>query len=191
MKEFFEDLRKKMEENHRVVIAIEGRCGSGKTTLAQALALEFDGVLIHTDDFVLPHEKKTVERLAEPGGNLDRERFLQEVIGPLKQGGAFSYRPYCCHVGALTDPVTVLEKKLVVVEGTYSMHPALGDIYHLRVFLDITPEEQRKRLEKRSPDKLQMFLERWIPLEEAYFDAFSIREKCDHILLSNGKEENR
>lgn len=177
-----------LHQKERVVVAIDGRCASGKTTLAQKLAEEFDCNVIHADDFFLRPEQRTKERLAEPGGNLDRERFLQEVILPLHVGRSFLYRPYDCGKGELGDPVFVPKKRLTVVEGSYSAHPCFGDVYDLRVFLDITPQKQKERLEKRNPEKLQMFLDRWIPMEEAYFDCFSVRERCDLILW--GKEED-
>ena len=38
-----------------VVLALDGRCGSGKTTMAAALAEQFpDSIVLHTDDFYLP-----------------------------------------------------------------------------------------------------------------------------------------
>ena len=58
-------------------VAIEGPCGSGKSTLANHL-LEIFGDqanLIHMDDFFLPLELRTTDRLAEPGGNIDYVRF--------------------------------------------------------------------------------------------------------------------
>ena len=61
------------------VLAIDGPCASGKSTLAEQLSKEFDCVLIHTDDFFLRPEQKTPERLAEIGGNFDRERFFEDV----------------------------------------------------------------------------------------------------------------
>ena len=55
----------------RVVVAIDGRCGSGKTTLAAALQKEFSCAVFHMDDFFLRPEQRTEERLAQPGGNAD------------------------------------------------------------------------------------------------------------------------
>ena len=63
-----------------VLLAIDGRCGSGKTTLAGMIAQRYRAEVIHMDDFFLQKDQRTPERLAEPGGNVDRERFRQEVI---------------------------------------------------------------------------------------------------------------
>ena len=38
-------------DRQRIIVAIDGRCGSGKTTLAAWLMEQFDGSLFHMDDF--------------------------------------------------------------------------------------------------------------------------------------------
>ena len=59
-----------------LVIAIDGRCGAGKTTLAQNLSQELSCSVIHLDHFFLRPQQRTPERLKQSGGNFDRERFL-------------------------------------------------------------------------------------------------------------------
>ena len=56
--------------------------------------------------------KRTPERFAEVGGNVDYERFQEEVLLPLKNGKAFSYRPFDCSTFTLAGPVAVTPKKL-------------------------------------------------------------------------------
>lgn len=73
--------------------------------------------------------------------------------------------------------------RLTIVEGAYARHPALWDSYDLRVFLTVDAAEQLRRIEARSgPEKLQMFRDRWIPLEESYFTAFDLPARCDMAL---------
>ncbi len=176
-------LKKLLLEKEQVILAMDGPCASGKTTLAEKLALEFDGNLIHTDDFFLRPEQRTAERFAEPGGNLDRERFLEEVIFPLQKEEFSSYRPFDCGTMTLSDPVIFSKKKLWIVEGSYSLHPAFGKYYDLALFIKVSPQIQMERLKKRSPEKLAMFQKHWIPLEQKYFETFSVESKCDHVIL--------
>ena len=61
-----------------LVVAIDGRCGSGKTTVAALLAQRLDCTVLHADDFFLRPEQRTPQRMAQPGGNFDRERFFTE-----------------------------------------------------------------------------------------------------------------
>jgi len=72
------------EKDHTVVV-LDGFCASGKSTLAYFLQEIFAARLIHMDDFFLPPEKRTPERFAQPGGNVDYERFRTEVIEHLAE----------------------------------------------------------------------------------------------------------
>ncbi|MBR2616099.1 MAG: phosphoribulokinase [Clostridia bacterium] len=166
----------------RVLVAIDGRCGAGKTTFSAALEEAFGATVIHMDDFFLQPKDKTPERLAEPGVNLDRERFRKEVLMPLLAGESFSFRPYLCSKGELGEPVAVKPARLVVVEGSYSLHPAFGEPYDLTAFLTVSPEVQRERILTR-PERLhRRFFEEWIPMEEAYFEHFSIPSRADYVI---------
>lgn len=169
-----------------VVIAIDGRCGAGKTSLAAEIARMCECNLFHMDDFYLRQEQRSAERYAQPGGNVDRERFLAEVLQPLSEGREFSYRPMLCPQLVLGNPVPVVPRHLNVVEGSYSCHPALRHYYDLRVFLDVSPTEQIRRIVHRNgEEKALEFHQRWIPLEELYFDALSVREQCDIVIVSD------
>ena len=163
-----------------VLVAIDGRCGSGKTTLAKAICERSDTAVVHMDDFFLRPEQRTPERFAEPGGNVDRERFLEEVLVPLRGGREVTYRPYNAHRQCFLEPARLEAKPIVLLEGSYSCHPALWDYYDLHIFLDVAPAEQLRRIESRNgQDGLGMFQARWIPLEEAYFQAFSPDSRCE------------
>jgi uridine kinase len=163
-----------------VRLAIEGGSASGKSTLAALLQDIYACTVFHMDDFFLRPEQRTEARFAEPGGNVDRERFLDEVLAPLLRGERVTYRPFDCSVGALSDPITADASRLTVIEGAYSMHPELAGCYDLSVFLHISPELQRARiLVRNSPRMAERFFAEWIPLEHRYFDAFDIEAHCD------------
>ena len=66
------------------------------------------------DDFFLRPEQRTLKRLAEPGGNVDWERFLSEVLVPVRQGKAAVYRPYDCQTGELCPPLTARISPMVL-----------------------------------------------------------------------------
>ena len=57
------------------LLAIDGRCAAGKTTLAAQLARLSGCTVVPMDHFFLRPEQRTEERFLEPGGNVDRERF--------------------------------------------------------------------------------------------------------------------
>ncbi len=162
-----------------LLIGIDGRCASGKSTLSAALADELSAGVIHMDDFFLRPEQRHPERYAQPGGNVDLERLLDEVIVPLREGKRFSYRPFDCHRMDFGEPVEVAPADVMIIEGTYSCHPDLWDYMGLHVFLSTTYENQLERIARRSPDKVEDFKNRWIPLEEKYFSVFGIQDRCE------------
>lgn len=162
------------------IVAIDGRCGSGKTTLAADLKKYYNCNVIHMDDFFLQPHQRTEERLGEIGGNVDYERFFSEVLLPLGRNERFSYRPFDCSTFKLGEPINVNVCSVTVVEGSYSCHPYLFDAYDLHVFLDIEPNVQLERIEKRNgKEALEVFKAKWIPLEETYFKYLNVKEKCE------------
>ena len=171
-----------LEEKNFVIVAIDGKCTSGKTTLASKLAELYDCNVFHMDDFFLRPEQRTPERFAEVGGNVDYERFHEEVLLPLKSGKAFSYRPFDCSTFTLAAPVTVVPKKLNVIEGTYSHHPYFGNPYDLKILLTVDEEIQRQRILERPAFLHKRFFEEWIPMENRYFDGFAIPSEAGFII---------
>ena len=171
-----------LKERGSVNVAIDGKSGAGKSSLARTLSTLFDCNVFHTDDFFLPLEKRTAERLQEVGGNMDRERFRAEICEPVRTGKPFAYRPFDCSMMQQGEPVEVVPKKVNIFEGSYSMHPELQEYYDVKVFLSVSPAEQSNRiLERNGGFMLRRFLEEWIPMENTYFDGMKIREACDLI----------
>ena len=168
-----------LSRSEQVLVAIDGNCTAGKTTLARALEAVYDCNVFHMDDFFLRPEQRTPDRLAQPGGNVDYERFREEVLLPLAAGKTVCYRPYDCHSRTLKEPVTVFPRPLTIIEGTYSRHPFFGSPYALTIFLRVPEQLQRQRIGLRPEAVQQRFFTEWIPMEQQYFDAFSIRQTSD------------
>ncbi len=169
-----------LKDKDFVLIAVDGRCGAGKSTLAAELQKKIDCNVLHMDDFFLQPHQRTKQRLSLPGENVDHERFLQEVLIPLKKNRAFSFRPYSCKTGSLGRAVYVEPKPITVVEGSYSCHPDLWDYYDLHVFVDIDAKTQMERIIARNGiQAAEVFKSKWIPMEEEYFSAFDIQMRCE------------
>ena len=52
-------LLKEISSKQPFIMAIDGRCAAGKTTLAEHLKKEYECNVIHIDDFYLPMQKRT------------------------------------------------------------------------------------------------------------------------------------
>ncbi len=164
------------------LVAIDGMCGSGKSTAAEKLQEYFGCSLFHMDDFFLQPHQRTEERLAQPGGNVDYERFQTEVLEHLTDQEGLWFQRFDCGSFALKPREYVTYNRMVIVEGVYSCHPYFGAVQDVRIFLESDREGQRQRiLERSGAEKLKMFEERWIPMEERYFEAYKIKQKCKCI----------
>lgn len=171
-----------LKRQDRVIVAIDGKCTSGKTTMASKLAQIYDCNVFHMDDFFLRPEQRTPERFAEVGGNVDYERFREEVLLPLESGKAFSYRPFDCSTFTIAPPVAVTPKKLNIIEGTYSHHPYFGNPYDLKILLTVDEETQRQRILERPAFLHKRFFEEWIPMENRYFNVLLFLDRIDITL---------
>lgn len=185
LENIIENLRDIEKEKGRAVAAIDGRCASGKTTLAARIQDICGCNVIHMDHFFLPMELRSEARMKEPGGNIDYDRFLQEVLLPLQKGVDFSYRPFDCRLQKMAEPIFVEAGPLTIVEGSYSCHPLFQAYYDYRIFLTIGEKEQLDRIKKRNGEEgAVMFVQRWIPLEELYFKGCKTEESCHMVVES-------
>lgn len=169
----------KGERDGILMIAIDGRSGSGKTTLAGRIQEHFGGNVFHMDDFFLRPGQRTKERMEEVGGNVDYER-VKELLMQIRSGKEVCYQAFDCKKQTLNPPVFIKSERLNIVEGSYSMHPYFGDVYDMKIALDIGVQLQRERILLRNgKEMLQRFEAEWIPKENAYFEKFHIFEDCD------------
>ncbi len=163
------EIDRRISANERFfTLKIDGRCGAGKSTLADTLHRIYGCGIVHADDFYPPRGSDLP---------LDFERMNREINDILSKKVDF-YNAFDCTKQAITNQIHVDRDPFLIVEGSYSLHPSLK-IDGISVFVTVTPELQLKRLEKRSPDKIKAFKEQWIPAEERYFTEFGTAENCD------------
>lgn len=165
------------------VIAIEGNSGAGKSTLAHLISEVYGYPIIHMDDFFLQKHQRSENRKCEIGGNIDYERFYEEVVVPITQKKSIHYQIFDCQAMSFNDKKEILFDTSIIVEGCYSMHPYFNDYAELKIFLSISKDLQIKRILKRNGEHmLSRFIDEWIPKENVYFDEFKIRDKADFII---------
>lgn len=180
---FIQNLERMLTKKHGVRLAIDGNCAAGKSTLAAWLKEKYGATVLHVDDYFLQPFQRTAERMAEPGGNFDRERFLSEVGTGLLSAKSFEVRSFDCKTMTLGEKKIIEVCNFYIIEGAYSHHPELQALWSLKVFVGLPFEEQSKRIMTRNGPMLhKKFVDQWIPLEEEYFDKFKIEENSDYIL---------
>lgn len=166
-----------------LVLALDGRCGSGKTTLTAALAGQFPAsTVLHTDDFYLPPADRVPGWEQIPCANMDLARLRDEALRPAYEGQPVPYRAYSCREGRCLPVQQLSAQPLVILEGSYSHHPLLAGYETLRVFVTCSKPEQTRRLQAREGERYANFAARWIPLEEAYFAQYNVEVKADFAI---------
>lgn len=172
-------------KNHQgtLIIAVDGACASGKTTFSEKLAQQYQGTCFHMDDFYLPFELRTPDRMKEPGGNVHYERLIEEVLAPAQRGQSIDYRSYCSKTHTYSEPIHYPEPSLIIIEGTYALHSRIRNYFNLKLFFEHEPQTQLTRIETRNGLKKRMEFElRWIPLENQYFRIENPKNVADFVV---------
>ena len=178
-----EAIRRLLKSDRQILLlAIDGRTGAGKTTIAKYLVSRFDCNLFHLDDYYLQAHQRTPERLHEVGGNVDYERFKEEVLLPVLAGEKVHYRPFNYLTMDFDDAYArdIPPKRLNIFEGTYSMHPYFGDPFQYHIFMDVKyPQQIANVIDRQGTAELDDYIDKWIPKTDRYIDAFKVQERCD------------
>ena len=185
--ELFYPIFNKIDElvniKENIIIAIDGGSASGKTTLSDILAKRYEVTVFHMDDFFLQKHQRTKERLAEVGGNIDRERFIKEILLPISKKEIINYHKFDCSTFTLSETFTIEPMNIIIIEGVYSFHPEFVNFYDLKIFLDISSKYQQVRVINRNSEYIaNRYFNEWIPLENKYFNTFKIKEKADILI---------
>ncbi len=177
MKQLIQRLKRLFENKDSFIIAIDGMSASGKTTLAEKLQAELCANVIHMDDYFLPREQQNLRVL---GGNIDFSRFKKEILA--QQNGPYIFKRFDCKTQTYSPNIKLPFRRILVIEGTYCLHPALGKYYDYALFVSVRTETQIARIETRNKENKDMFLKCWIPLENQYFEKYQIAETSNEIL---------
>ncbi len=172
----------RMARQEPVCVAIDGPSAAGKSTLGALLGELYGCPVLHMDDYFVPQWERSEERMNRPGGNVDAARFAREVLPGMTAGTAFETGVFDCHTQALCEILAIPASPLYVTEGVYALHPTLADAYHIRVYMDVNPVTQQRRILRRNGKSVALrYQKEWIPLENRYFEAFDIKKQCDFV----------
>ncbi|MGW1776758.1 AAA family ATPase [Streptomyces sp. NPDC002104] len=153
------------------LLAVDGTGGSGKTTLAAAVAGLLDGaVVVHVDDFYRPMPERERERLdAEQGYQryFDWERLRDQVLVPLRAGRPARHQLCDWSTGRLGAWREAATGGTVIVEGVCSARPELAPYYDLTVYVDTPRDVCLQRVRARGENS-EEWIGRWRAAEDHY-----------------------
>ena len=159
----------------RVLVAVDGRGASGKSTFADALAAHAHPrpvVVLHVDDFFHPpHVRHARGRMSPEGFWLDTydyDSLVATALEPLTRGGSGTFR----RTGGSPQVEHAPDDALVVVEGTFLLRDELARFWDVSVFLDVPRDEAERRMRARGrldPALADQLLARYDGAQRLYF----------------------
>jgi uridine kinase len=150
-----------------LVLAIDGHGGSGKSTIAAAVARATGAALVHTDDFFTGASPAPGTRWPM-ASYYEWQRLRIQALEPLRAGRPASFRRFDWEAGSGLDGVVTVDPTcLIVVEGVFSASPELAGQVDRAVFVDTPEPERTRRLRRRiAPEEWD---DDWLRAERDYF----------------------
>jgi len=180
-----------------IVVAIDGRSGSGKSTVAAMLAPSLGAVIVPADDFFaagVTDAQWDARSLAERASDaLDWQRLRTEALEPLRAGQPGRWHAFDFSSGARGDgsyrmrhePTVLLPGPVVILDGAYSARPELADLIDVAVLVEAPSSLRHQRLAAREkPRVLEQWRARWDAVEEHYFGRVRPPASFDFVVVT-------
>lgn len=165
----------KPDRQRTVLIAIDGRGGAGKSSLAGWLASELDAQVIHVDDFGRP---------GRPYDAWGWGRFREQVLEPLSADRQARYQRYDWDSDRLVDWIDVEPGGVVIAEGVSITRTELGGPWDLRVWVECPYDIRLARGIERDGEAMRdAWVNEWMVQEDVYVQQQRPQDRADVVVL--------
>ncbi|MBA2286421.1 MAG: hypothetical protein H0W02_13140 [Ktedonobacteraceae bacterium] len=183
-----------LKRKNPVLVALDGRSGTGKSTIAQAIASRVEGVIVVGDDFYSGGNDDAWSGLSakqKVDKGIDWQRMRAQVLEPLlakkpASWHALDFKPEIGWVGWKDETVELEPAPVILVDGVYSTRPELSDLVDLAILVEADDAVRRQRLVIREG---QAFMDRWHRLwdsaEDYYFTSICPRASFDIVVRND------
>ena len=167
-----------------LVVAIDGRSGVGKSTLAAGLAAHLDATIVSGDDFYIGGvavRDEAPEILYDACIDWRAARgVLRNLVG--REEARYRGFDWERFDGSLRDDDTVLRASpIILFEGVYAGRLELRDVVDLSVLVHLSETERLRRIIAREGE-ISAWEAQWHRAEEWYFSEVVSREDFDLVV---------
>ncbi|HEX6450578.1 MAG TPA: AAA family ATPase [Trebonia sp.] len=154
------------------VVAIDGRAGSGKTTLAEALAAELSAPMV------------SLEYLYDGWDGLERgiSLLVTEVLEPLSKGQTAYVPRYDWIRGTWDEPEPLDPPETLIVEGVGAGARSAAKYESVLVWLETPSSVRKKRALDRDGETFAPYWAQWAAEEAAMLARERTRERADIVI---------
>ena len=161
-----------------VIIAIDGRSGAGKTTIAIELAARLRA-----------HHKVSLFHLEDiyPGWNglaAGVERYITTVLAPLRSGQAAEWVTWDWEKHYDGDTRVTLPAEIVIVEGVGAASDAARPLLDAVVWAEAPDDERRARALSRDGSTYEPYWDLWAAQEAEWLATDTVLENIDVRVLN-------
>lgn len=157
------------------LVCVDGPAGSGKTTLARALAEQAGAPVVHMDSLYDGWEG--LPRVTEQ---------LDSLLLPLAEDRAGHYLRYDWDLAQYVETVTVAPGPLLVLEGVGSGSRAHADLCTVLVWVEAPDDLRLARGLERDGVQLEDRWRRWMRDEAEHFARDDTRTRADLVVDGTG-----
>ncbi|MFH0990931.1 MAG: AAA family ATPase [bacterium] len=175
---------KQRRSTGRIVLAIDGAGGAGKSTVARLIRERLIQVsIVAMDDFYRPLNPDVRLQMSSEQryqNFFDWQRLRMQVLEDIHQKKSIRFQQYDWAGNDLHDWTEMELCPVVVVEGIYVLRPELRPYYESSVVIKASQDSCVARLRSRgnSDEEIRM----WQEAEAWYFSHIKPHEYCDFII---------